>query len=133
MWSMRPIQFIEKKLLCQNPTLSTTGKGWNVKDHFNWSDKTVDITKFKGKPPPMFGRKLNNLQEAQESVWINKTLAKVRLDSDNDSSCVYSMKCNVTQALLKDPSLSAGRYKVFFNKPEFVCSHQMIHSLLFDF
>ena len=61
MWSMCPIQFIETVQLCQNPTLSTTGKGWNVKEHFNWFDKTVDITKFKGKPPPMFGRKLNNL------------------------------------------------------------------------
>ncbi len=43
------------------------------------------------------------------------------------------MICNVTQALLKDPSLSAGRFKVFFNKPEFVCSHQMILSLPFKF
>ena len=58
MWCMRPIQFIETALMCQNPTLSTTGKGWNVKTHFNWFDKTVDITKLKGKPPPMFGRKL---------------------------------------------------------------------------
>ncbi len=58
MWSMRPIQFIETKLSCQNPTLSTTGKGWNVKDHFNWFDKTLEITKFKDKPPQMFGCKL---------------------------------------------------------------------------
>jgi hypothetical protein len=133
MWSMRPIQFIETKLSFQNPTLSTTGKGWNVKDHFNWFDKTVDITKFKGKSPPMFGRQLKKLREAQESVWINKTLAKVRLDSYNDNSRVYSMKCDVTQALLKDLSLRAGRYKVFFKKPEFVCSHQMIRSLPFEF
>ncbi len=73
MITMRPIQFIETNLSCSNPTLLTTGKGWNVKDHFNWFDKTLDITKFKGKPPQMFGRKLNNLREAQESVWINKT------------------------------------------------------------
>jgi len=39
----------------------------------------------------------------------------------------------VKQALVKDPSLSVGRYKVFFNKPEFVCSHQMIQSLPFNF
>ena len=58
MWYLRPTQFIETKLSCQNPTLSTTGKGWNVKDHFNWFDKTIDITKFKGNPPTMFGRKL---------------------------------------------------------------------------
>ena len=133
MLSMRPIQLIETKLSCHNPTLSTTGKGWNVKDHFNWFDKTLDITKFKGKSLPTFGRKLNNLREAQEGVWINKTLAKVRLDSDNASSRVYSMKCDVSQVLLKEPSLSAGRFKVFFNKPDFVCSHQMIRSLPFDF
>ena len=40
---------------------------------------------------------------------------------------------DVKQALEKDPSLSVGRYKVFFNKPEFVCIHQMIQSLHFDF
>ena len=40
---------------------------------------------------------------------------------------------DVKQALVKDPSLSVGRYKVFFNKPEFVCSHQMIRSLPFKF
>ena len=43
------------------------------------------------------------------------------------------MICNVKQILQKDPSLGVGRYKVFFNKPEFVCSHQMIQSLPFDF
>ncbi len=43
------------------------------------------------------------------------------------------MKCNVTQILLKEPSLSAGQFKVFFNKPEFVCSHQIIRSLPFKF
>jgi hypothetical protein len=133
MWSMRPIQFNETALTCQNPTLLTPGKGWNVEEHFNWFNKTVDITKLKGKPPPMFGRKLKNLREAQESVWINKTLVKVRLDSDNENARVYSMICDVKQALGKDPSLSVGRYKVFFNKPEFVCSHQMIQSLPFDF
>ncbi len=41
------------------------------------------------------------LREAQESVWINKTLAKVCLDSDNDIGCVYSMICDVKQALVK--------------------------------
>ena len=41
------------------------------------------------------------------------------------------MRCEI--AHLKNPLLSVGRYKVFFNKPEFVCSHQMIHSLPFDF
>ncbi len=133
MCSMCPIQFIETNLLCHNPTFSRTGKGWNVKEHFNWFDKTVDITQLKGKPPPMFGRKLKKLREAQESIWINQTLAKVRLDSDNDNSRVYSMKCDVTQVLLKEPSLSAGKFKDFFNKPEFVCSHQIICSLPFEF
>ncbi len=55
---MRPIQFIETVKMFQNPTLTTTGKGWNVKTHFNWFDKMVNITKFKAKPPPMLGRKL---------------------------------------------------------------------------
>ena len=41
------------------------------------------------------------------------------------------MRCETGS--LKDPSLSVGRYKVCLNKPEFLCSHQMIHSLLFDF
>jgi len=81
----------------------------------------------------MFGRKMKNLRRTKESVWINKTLEKVRLDSDNENARVYSMICDVKQALGKDPSLSVGRYKVFFNKPEFVCSHQMIQSLPFDF
>ena len=62
-----------------------------------------------------------------------QNISKVRLDSDNDSGRVYSMICDVKRALLKDPSLSVGRYKVFFNKPEFVCSHKMIHSLPFEF
>ena len=62
-----------------------------------------------------------------------KTLAKVRLESDNGNGRVYSTICDVKQALLKDPSLSVGRYKVFYNKPKFVCSHQMICSLPFDF
>ena len=53
------------------------------------------MTEVKGKPQQMLGRKLKNLREAQESVWINKTLAKVRLDSDNENACVYSMICNV--------------------------------------
>ena len=110
---MRPIQFIETNLSCQNPTLSTTGKGWNVKDHFNWFDKTIDITKFKAKPPLMFNCKMKNLRKAQESVWINKTLAKVRLDSDDDNGRVYSMICDVKQALGNDPSLGMGRYKFF--------------------
>jgi hypothetical protein len=116
-----------------NSTLSTTGPGWHVKTHSNWFDKTVDITKLKGISPQMFGRKIKNLRESQESVWINKTLAKVRLDSDNENARVYSMICDVKSALVKEPSLSVGRYKVFFNKPEFVCSHQMIRSLPFDF
>ena len=68
MWSMRPIQFNETSLTGNNPTLSSTGKGWNVKTHFNWFDKTVDISKLKGKPPPMIGRKLKDLRKAQESV-----------------------------------------------------------------
>ena len=53
---------------------------------------------------------MKNLREAQESVWINKTLAKVCLDSDKENGRVYSMICNVKQALLKDPSLIVGRY-----------------------
>ena len=130
---MRPIQFIETLQATQNATLSKIGIGWHVKSHINWFDKMIDITKFKAKPPPIFGHKMKNLREAQESVWINKALSKFRLDSDNDNVCVYSMICNVKQALLKVPLLSVGRYKVFFNKPEFVCSHQMIHSLPFDF
>ena len=101
--------------------------------HINWFDQTIDITQLKGKPLPTVGCKMKNLRKAQESVWINKTLAKVRLDSDNENGLVYSMICNVKQSLLKDPSLSVGRYKVFFKKPKFVCNHQMIHSLPFDF
>ncbi len=81
----------------------------------------------------MFGCKLKNLLEAQESVLISKTLAKVHLDSDNDNSRVYSMKYNVTQILLKEPSLKAGQFNVFFKEPEFVCSHQMICTLPFEF
>ncbi len=80
MMSMHPIQFIETVQTCQNPTLSTTGIGWDVKTHFNWFDKRVNITEFKANPPSMLGPKMKNLRKAQESVWINKTLSKVRLD-----------------------------------------------------
>ena len=45
MMSMGPIQFIETAQICQNPTLTTTGIGWNFKTHINWFDKTIDITK----------------------------------------------------------------------------------------
>ena len=83
----------------------------------NWFDKTIDITKFKAKPPAIVGRKKKNLRKAQESVWINKILAKVRLGSDNDNGCVYSMICDVKQPLLTDPLLSVGRYKVFLTSP----------------
>ena len=60
---------------------------------------------------------MKNLREAQESVWINKALAKVHLDSDNDNVRVYSMICDVNQALLKDPSLSVGQNKDFLTSP----------------
>jgi len=101
MMSMRPIQLIVTVQTCHNPTLSTTGIGWDVKTHFNWFDKRVNITKFKAKPPSMLGCKMKNLRKAQESVWINKTLAKVRLDSDTIFGCVYSMICDVKQVLQK--------------------------------
>ena len=100
----------------QNATLSPIDISWNVKNHINWFDKTIDITKLKGKLPPMFGRKMKNLRMAQESVWINKTLATFFLDSDNDNACVYSMICDVKQALEKNKSLSVGQYKVFFQQ-----------------
>ncbi len=119
MISVCPIQFIETAQTCQNPTLLTTGIGWNVKTHFNWFDKMVDITKFKAKPPSMLGCKMQNLRKTQESVWINKTLSKVRLDSDTIFGCVYSMICNVKQALLKDPFAKGARYKVFSTIPIF--------------
>ena len=62
----------------------------------------------KAKPPPFFGHKMKKIREAQESVWINKTLAKVCLDHDNDNGCVYCMICDVKQDLLKDPLQSVG-------------------------
>ena len=61
--------------------------------------------------------------EAQESIWINKTLAKVRLDHDNDYGHVYSMICDVKSHIAKDPTLLNGPHKIFFNNPEFECSH----------
>jgi hypothetical protein len=72
MMFMRPIQFIETVQTCQNPTLSTTGKGWNVQTHFNWFDKTVDISKLKGKPPPMIGRKLKNYARHKKVFGLTK-------------------------------------------------------------
>ena len=62
--SKHPIQFIETMQASKNSTLSTTGIGWNVKTPINWFDKTIDITKLKGKPIPIFGRKMKNLREA---------------------------------------------------------------------
>ena len=95
----RPIQFTETMQAFKNVTLSTTGIGLNVKTHINWFDKPIDITKLKGKPLPIFCCKMKNLRGAQESMWINKTLDKVRLDSDNENGHVYSMICDVKQAL----------------------------------
>ena len=71
------------------------------------------MTKFQSKPPPIVGCKMKILREAQESIWISKTVYKVRLDSDNDNGRVYSMICNAKQALLNDPFLNVGWYKVF--------------------
>ncbi len=68
MMSMRPIQFIETVQTCQNPTLSTTGIGCDVKTHFNWFDKRAKITEVKGKQQQMLGPKLKKLRKAQESV-----------------------------------------------------------------
>ena len=113
MRSTRPIQFIGPFQASWNASLSTIGIGWHVKTHLKWFDKIIDITKLKAKSPPFFNCKMKNLYEAQESVWMNKTLAIVCLDHENDNGRVYSMICNVKQALLKDPSVSAGRYKVF--------------------
>ena len=113
MRSMCLIHFFETLKAAQNATLSAIGIGWHVKTHINWFDKTIDITKFKAKPPPISGRKMKKIREAQESIWINKTLAKVKLDYDNDNGCVYSMICDAQQALLKDPSFDVGQYKFF--------------------
>ena len=76
MWSMRPIQFNETALTCQNPTLSSTGKGWNVFTHFNWFDKTVDISKLKGKPPPMIGRKLKKITRGTRKCLDQQNISK---------------------------------------------------------
>ena len=69
-------------------------------------------------PPPIVGHGMKILCKAQESVWIKKKLAKVRLDSDNDNGCVYSMIWDVKQVLLKDPSLSEGQYRIFFQQAQ---------------
>lgn len=46
---------------------------------------------------------------------------------------VYSMICDVKNLVQKDPTLLHGPHKIFFNNPEFECSHQMIRSLPFQF
>ena len=43
------------------------------------------------------------------------------------------MTCDVANMFEKDSSLLTGPYKLFFNNPEFECSHQMIRSLPFTF
>ena len=98
MRSMRPIQCIDTLQASQNATISIIGIGWHVKTHLNRFDKTIDLTKFKAKPPPIFGFKMKNLRKTQESVWINKTLAKVCLDSDNDNGRVlfHDMRCETS-------------------------------------
>jgi hypothetical protein len=128
-----PMSFTFMTKNSQPTTMSCIGKGWNLKTHMNWFDKTLDPQKVKDRLPPIATRKIKDLREAQESIWIMKTLAKVRLDYDNDYGRVYSMICDVKQHIAKDPSLAEGRYKIFFNQPEFECSHQMIRSLPFDF
>ena len=43
------------------------------------------------------------------------------------------MICDVKNFIDKDPTLLTGPHKIFFNNPEFECSHQMIRSLPFQF
>ncbi len=59
--SMRSIKCIETVQTCQNPTLSTTGIGWDVKTHSNWFEKRAKITEVKGKPQQMLGRKFKKI------------------------------------------------------------------------
>ena len=129
----RPMSFTVMTKNSQATTMSCIGKGWDLKTHMNWFDKTIDLKKVTDRLLPIAARKIKDLREAQESIWIMKSLAKVCLDYDNNCDRVYSMICGVKQHIAKDPSLTEGRYKIFFNQPEFECSHQMIRSLPFDF
>ena len=70
------------------------GKGWD-KSHVNWFDKTIHPKKMKNRPPPVYARKFVNLLEAQESIFINKTLSSVCLKFDNEFGCMYFMTCDV--------------------------------------
>ena len=85
--------------------MSQTVAGWNNKTHINWLDKTIDAKKITNKKPPPLMRWINTLMEAQESIWINKTLAKVQLDHDNDFGRIYSMICDVKSLIVNDPTL----------------------------
>ena len=129
----RPLQIKITDSESKQTTMCKTGAGWDDKTHINWFDKTLDAKKFINKKPPPLARRIKTLTEAQESIWINRTLSKVRLDYDNDFGRVYSMICDVKNFIDKDPTLLTGPHKIFFNNPEFECSHQMIRSLPFQF
>jgi hypothetical protein len=132
-WTYRPLQLdVVKNDIIGKTTISSTGKGWD-KSHINWFDKTIEPEKMKNKPPPNYARKFVNLHEAQESIYINKTLSTVRLEFDNDIGRVYVMCCDVADLIAKDGSLLNGPHKAFFENPQFECSHQMIRSLPFSF
>jgi hypothetical protein len=72
---MRPIQFNETALTCQNPTLSSTGKGWNVYTHFNWFDKTNDISKLKERDKQKNAKLINLLKGYSENELFIKQLS----------------------------------------------------------
>ena len=130
----RPLQIKITDSESKQTTMCKTGAGWDDKTHLNWFDKTLDAKKFINNKAPTLARRIKTLSEAQESIWINRTLSKVRLDHDNDFGRVYSMICDVKKVIDKDPTLlQTGPHKIFFNNPEFECSHQMIRSLPFQF
>ena len=118
----RPLQITITDSESKQTTMCKTGAGWDDKIHINWFDKTLDAKKFIHKKPPPLARRIKTLTEAQESIWINRTLSKVRLDHDNDFGRVYSMICDVKNYIDKDPTLLKGPHKIFFNNPEFECS-----------
>ena len=90
-WHHCPLQLdVVKDDITGKATISSTRKGWD-KTHINWFDKTIEPKKMKNKPPPVYAQKFVNLREAQESIYINKTLSTVRLEYDNNVGRVYDV------------------------------------------
>jgi hypothetical protein len=110
----RPIQekVIENSLE-EKGTISRVGKGWDPKTLSVCFEKPKEGSS-PNRTGHLLGRTISSDAEAEETVWILKTLHSVRLLYDNKNGCGYSMTCNVHDVILRNPSFLEGTLKSFF-------------------